>query len=354
MHLSDMSPLYKFLLVLLLANILCWWLNPYHHVADAVTVSRNSESKRAWPQYVSAPKDPNQKLIVLIGNSQSYGEFKENPDSIFPALLRQRLKSQNIVLENWSIRGIRTADVELLTAQAIAKGADMILFVLDMSNFDAPENINLDFPNTDVNLLLSDASVRQLMQHSLLHKNYNIEHILRKILQRHIPLAAMRHPLYTTLADGIVNKNDEIFVFGNPVSREFNPQINDFKVMRNKLMHKKVNPGNKVKIEDSHFIGYLKTAVLFDYYLRKRINGSQTKVMFAWQPLLTHHLNQREIKRVKQFRANMSQLNEELTFKDLDFLNAVSPEGMTTMSHFNQNGHRAFADTLYHYLNHEF
>ena len=348
------SPLFKCLLVLLLVNVLCWWLNPYNRVPDAVSVPRNVESKRAWPQYVSAPKDPNQKLVVLIGNSQSYGEIKEDPETIFPALLRQQLKMRNIALENWSIRGIRTADIELLSAQAIAKGADMILFVLDMSNFDAQENINLDFPNTDVNLLLSDVNVRKLMEYSLLRKNYNIEHVLRKTLQRHMPLAAVRHPLYTTLADGIVNNNDEIFVFGNPVSRELNPQINDFKIMRDKLMHKKVNPNNRVKIEDSHFFNYLKTAVLFDYYLSKRVQGSNTKVMFAWQPLRTHHFSQPEIRRIKQFRTNMSQLNAKFGFNQVDLLDAVSPEGMTTISHFNSKGHRAFADTLLQYLKHEF
>jgi lysophospholipase L1-like esterase len=347
-------PLVKFFLALMLVNLLCWWFNPYNRVPDAVSVPRNVESKRAWPKYVSAPKDPDKKLVVLIGNSQSYGEFEENPETIYPALLKQKLNNHSVVLENWSLRGIRTADIELLSAQAIAKGADMILFVLDMSNFDAPENINLDFPNTDINLLLSDAKVRELMEHSLLRKNYNIEHVLRKILQRYVPMASIRHPFYTELSDRIVNKHDEIFVFGNPVSREFNPQINDFKVMRDRLMHKKLNPNFKVKIEDTHFFTYLKTAVLFDYYLSKRLKGSQTKVMFVWQPLLTQQMSELEIKRITQFRKNMNKLNQKFAFKHKDLVNAVSASGMTTISHFNSKGHRAFADTLFQYLKHEF
>jgi hypothetical protein len=348
------SSLVKFLFALVLVNALCWWLNPYNKVPDAVQSPRNIYPKRAWPQYVTAPKEHDKKLVVLIGNSQSYGDVEDNVHEIYPAFLKKKLSSQNVVLENWSVRGIRTADMELLSAQAIAKGADWIVFVLDMTNFDAPENINLDYPNTDINLLLSDAKVRQLMEHSLLRKSYDIEHVLRKMLQRHVPLVSVRNPFYQELADGIVHNDDEIFVFGNPVSREFNPQINDFKVMRDKLMHKKLNPNFEVKILDEHFRNYLHTAVLFDYYLSQRIKGSNTRVLFVWQPINTSTLSRKEQKMFLKFRASIEKLNRQLGFGQIDLLNAVPANGMATVSHFNSIGHRLFADTLYQQLKNEF
>ncbi|MFA7379541.1 MAG: hypothetical protein WC150_03720 [Bacteroidia bacterium] len=346
------SPFFKFLLACILVNLVCWWVNPYNAVPTAKQQSRNIYPKRAWPEYISAAKDPGKKLVVIIGNSQSYGEVDENPEHIYPSYLRSKLIQKDVVLENWSVRGIRTSDIELLSAKALQKGADIIVFALDMSNFDVPENITLDYPNTDINLVLANAEVRKLMQHSLLAKSYGIEDVLRKTLSKYVPLVRLRSPLYKSLTS-VVNKNDEILVFGNPVSREYNPQINDFKLMRDRLMNKKVSKNFEMKITKAHLRSYLHTATLFEYYLAQRVKGCHTKILFVWQPLNVNAIKPEERKLIDRFRNDMEKLNAKLGFKQNNMLEVIPESGMSTISHFNIDGHKMFADSLYNYLSNE-
>ncbi len=338
-----------FILLILLAAFEGYWsVNlPYSKAIPAAFVVRNEFNKRAWPEFTSGKKNSNQKLAVLIGNSQSCGyEYASDSSVIYPYFLRKNLTGSKIVIENWSIRGIRTPDIEILTTKAMAKGADIVILSLNPTNFDAPENINLSFPNTDVKLLLSDWKIYRTMKSSLLAKHLTFETWLSMKVTLSSNLIRSRTPVFTSLAEGL-SLNDQIFYFGNPITRNLNPDLLKTKNFRDRINHK-ANLNEIQATKEAEFIQRVSTFMQFCRYLKMRVEllRFKGKIVFVWQPIGMSKIPDEDARLMNAFNHIACSSKELNGFGFYNHTNALPVEVFETFAHFDAAGHKLYAEKL--------
>lgn len=338
-----------FILLLLVAAFEgYWYLNlPYSKAIPAAFVTRNEFNKRAWPEFTSGQKPINQKLAVLIGNSQSCGyEYASDSSVIYPYFLKRDLYNSNILLENWSIRGIRTTDIEILTTKAMVKGADLVILSLNPTNFDAPENINLSFPNTDVKLLLSDWEIYRAMQNSLLAKHLTFETWLNMKVTCSSNLIRSRTPVFTSMSDGLT-LNDQIFYFGNPITRNLNPDLLKTKNFRNRINHK-TDLKEIQATKEAEFIQRVSTFMQFCRFLKMRAESLQFKgeIVFVWQPIGMAKVPYDDARLMNAFNHIACSSKEINGFTFYNHVNALPVQVFETFAHFDATGHKLYAGKL--------
>ncbi|MCP3892657.1 MAG: hypothetical protein GY702_27840 [Desulfobulbaceae bacterium] len=100
---------------------------------------RNVHYRRGWAEHVISPskKKKNEKLIIIVANSQGYGREVSDKQS-YPSLLEDSLAnqfSQNIRILNWSIYGGSVKEMTMLTAAAKRLQADIFLYIDRPSGF---------------------------------------------------------------------------------------------------------------------------------------------------------------------------------------------------------------------------
>lgn len=345
------SSFFIFLLAVAITEGICFYLLPYRKASNALQSPRNSFAKRAWPEYVSAPRDPAKKLVIVIGNSQSNGEELSDSTAIYPALLARQFKDSNIVLENWSLKGLRTTDLELLSTYAILKGADLVLLALDMSNFDAFNDINISFPNTDVNLLLAEPGMWKPMQQSLLVNSFEKETLLNQLLNRHVSTIRSRTPVFGYLASDM-SFNDQIFYFGNPITRELNPRLENIKEYRKRINYE-LKGQLDLKNRKDNIRERIKSFYLFNYYLHKRAAAGQTRFVYIWQPLCKDMLSDGQFNDISRFRKQAPAISETFGIKSYDMLFTVPDSMYYSVSHFKASGHLHYASFNATVIRHE-
>lgn len=321
-----------------------FWTTP-----PATQVNRNERIKRGWPEYTSGERIKGTKHIIFIGTSQSFGDEIEDDKKIYPSIIRQNFLDEGIqvTLENWSLGGIRTVDIEMLLLKAIQKKPDLIVLGLDVSNFDRNSNRNLTFPNTDVNLFLADPRIFSSMKNSLLNHPLDEDIRIRKIAERYLPLVRSRTKVHTQIAQKFdLSNEDQLFYFGNPVTRGVIPDINVVKNYRDVLMfrHRKTPYFiiDKQEMGEKYF-----AAKRFTTLLKERLKGSDIKVMYSWIPLSYQHWDKGEFNKIKKFRKTMKTWNAKEGIADYDFLEAIPDSDFITVSHLKLNGHSKIAKLIY-------
>lgn len=106
---------------------------------SSLKTKRNPFFRRAWVEHVYdvKPKQPGEKLIIIISNSQGYGkEIKDEHTyaSLLEKYLRLKLKSPVRVL-NWSVPGGSGAEYTLLAAASHRLNPDILLLMAPPASF---------------------------------------------------------------------------------------------------------------------------------------------------------------------------------------------------------------------------
>jgi hypothetical protein len=226
-----------FVVLLLLAEAAAWWRLPYRHLPSAAEVPRNVRSHRGFPEYLMVPSrgglassrsgfDPardgpesdggERPFAVVIGNSQAVGMEVSDPERIWCAELRRRLAGGDrpAHLENWSLGGLRTAEVELLALAALERGADLLVFVLHFRNFDPVGRVSLDVASSDVPLLAGHPALWPAMDGLLLDRDLELDEKLVHAVMLGSSFARMRNPILDRLSH-VVPPPVHRFVFGH-------------------------------------------------------------------------------------------------------------------------------------------
>ncbi len=192
-----------FWLVLYLAalELIARGLVPYAGLPTADQARRNPTQYRGYVEYLEAGS-PAEPLIVLIGNSHSVAAEIEDAEAIYPARLDRELRRlwPAARLENWSSGGLRTAELELLSMKAVARGADLVVVAVSTQNFDFEQHLNLDFPQSDIHLLAGDPRLWRLLPGALFYDRTTLDGLLSRSVMFHSSLARSRIAVHDAVA----------------------------------------------------------------------------------------------------------------------------------------------------------
>jgi hypothetical protein len=140
------------------------------------THPRNLMLDRGWVAY-TAPRlhAADEKLIILIANSQGYGREMGDPQQIYAAHLQRRLnaadRSHRYRVANWSMNGGIAPDMVLLAARAAAHTPEAVLFVTYRHTvLDVRSDYPAYFSNRNLQYLGYEPSVRRLLSKPFLRR----------------------------------------------------------------------------------------------------------------------------------------------------------------------------------------
>lgn len=172
------------------------------HTVDHDHHLRNITPLRNWPRYTECDRNPGRPLAVLIGASQSMSpEFADSRDTWF-AMVRDRLEASghDIDLRNWSVTGIRSDQIELLSLKALQCGAKAIIYVLSLANIDEKASFRLDSHAADVDLIAGEPRLWPLLPGSLVLDSASLDQIAIRFLRREISMLRARDRLFDEVA----------------------------------------------------------------------------------------------------------------------------------------------------------
>lgn len=155
------NAFFWFLVAVVGLEIGAFAVSPYRDHPAAAEVNRNPTPLRGWPEYVSGDAVDHRELVVMIGTSQGLGlEFSDDRGLFFSRMRRElAVDHPDILLENWSVAGLTTDQLELLGLQAVKRQASLVVFLVSLGNMDETHRFRLDTDAADVDLLAGDLAV---------------------------------------------------------------------------------------------------------------------------------------------------------------------------------------------------
>ncbi len=364
------SAFFWFFLFLVLAEIMAYFVSPYHKQLRAGEVARNPLHRFGWPEYVCQKEDqPSSKLVVLISNSQGVGREVSNPDEIYFAYLRKKLRAKypDCHLENWSCSAVRTSDWELLARQAIQREAYLVIFLLSYKNIDFLSQVNLDFPaaNSDVYLLAGDPWLWPKLSHSFLFSQLSYLDIARAFGCRSFHLRRAQKMVHTYIAKK-TDRAQHPFIFGQHIT-PFKPldQLKNFSQQESQLNWAKKNnqwmlegrkksyirereklrssyfcPSDEEITEREYTFDHLSPALFADFHKK------QTKALWLWMPLAHEVIPSNSLERIEKFHQRMEKTLEKYNVPCVDLTRCVPTQNFLTYSHLDFKGHILLSELL--------
>jgi hypothetical protein len=195
------SPLVWFALFLVCAELTLLAFDS-RHAFDHDDYLRNITPLRNWPEYTACDREPGRPLAVLIGASQSMSpEFPDSRDTWF-SMVRDRLEASGhaVDLRNWSVTGIRSDQIELLSLKALQCGAKAIIYVLSLANIDEKSSFRFDSHAADVDLIAGEPGLWPLLPGSLVFDSARIDQIALRVLRRGTATLRTRDRLFDVVA----------------------------------------------------------------------------------------------------------------------------------------------------------
>lgn len=328
---------------------------PYGDVTTADTAIRNPLGHRAWPEYLDAAGD-SRPLAVLISNSQGVGGEIRDADGIYAADLRRHLSGAGWSFENWSTRGLRTAELELLVHRAISRGARHVLVVVTANNFDPAKRVNLRFPFSDIVLLAGAPSLWPGFGDALFMRDTSTEELLsafaalRSALVRSrvavIDLAASKTPraLHGFAFGRQVRPGERLDAMADPSLSVYLPAVN---LAEDELKRRR---DARLADPDSWTVARLperfETLEQLVPRLGARLEEGRVGVTWVWQPLQPEAGNPETHASIARFIDRARPILEAKGIRDHDLTRSFSARFFATQGHFNEEGHREFARRL--------
>lgn len=337
-----------FIAVLAILEGLASVFNPYDHVPKANLDTRKQITQSGWPEYLDIPRKGNQKRIIFIGNSQTVGYEMRDSSQTYFGILRDSIKQKNtdFDLQNWSTGGVRMAEMQILTAKAIAEKADKIVFLIHADNFDLAANINLNFIDSDVKLLLAENDVYQTVKHMELGKRIGAVDRFGAWMESNIGLLRWRRYWLNQSTILTAEKND-VFWYGNTIN---DGQVIDFKRFPSQyeayMKHWNRPERIHVKMDDldtAYATSRLESFLRFEKDLRELSSLYDFEYEFIWTPYYTPAYSKETRELVDEFFIEPSiRLGKHV----YNLTYSIDSTGFLSRAHFNQEGHRKFADQL--------
>ncbi len=188
------SPFAWFIALLLGAELIALWLGSFQPL-DVDGYRRNDTPLRHWPEYTRCEdRDPERPLAVLVGASQSVSPEFADSGSTWVAMVQRRLADEgvDVDLRNWSVSGIRSDQLELLTLQAVRCGARAVIYALSLANIDERFDFRFDSHSADVDLLAGDPRLWWYLPGSLTFEQATYDQLAKRFLRSQFALGRAR------------------------------------------------------------------------------------------------------------------------------------------------------------------
>jgi hypothetical protein len=339
-------------LLLILTEGFFYFKMPFRKVENAGHSIRNYYNTMAWPEYTNGKKKRDGKLAVIIGNSQSYGNEIDSAEHTFIGIVCDSLSrtNPNLKIENWSLSGIRTTDIELLSIKAQIRNADYIFFTLHFDSWDYPENVSLDYPLSDVNLMIGTPGFWPYLKKSMVRKSFDRDRILKHWIILHSQTVRYRTVLYQKLAQYVPNE-DHIFYFGKPINQRRGWRIEEVPDFRDQIKKTKKS-GDRI-ISSKEINRRMSTFMEVYEKLLMRLENKNTKLIFIWAPVSPEHVSTKNIAKMIEMEEKMSRIIKKSGHKSYILTSALDAEYFLSRGHLNKKGHYFFSNKLLPILKHE-
>ena len=333
-----------------------------------IEVDRRPKNKNVgWPEYLAGPKEKDGKLCILISNSQGYSHEQKNTDLIYFSQLKDSIQAfmPDYNLANWSVPGLQTVEMELLAQQAFLREADMILFVVSLSNFEPIEDVSLDRSITDIKLIAGKPGIWPYQSRSIYGSKIEMEDRLMPFFTLNLDLIRSRDYYYEK-AKKKVPLDDHLFCFGNFYAMDLiiregemnqvvkdlegidvtnKQEVSEYKKRRNKEANKQLTSSFQTFLE-------------FDKGLNSLFQDTDTKVFYIFTPVPTPKATEFKsnfdlfITKLESFESSSDRFfkaNFTYAFGDELF---YSKKG-ETKSHFSVEGHSLYSRMLFNLVKDE-
>jgi len=351
-----------FVPMLVALELAAWYALPYRTHPRASEVERNPTDHRAWPEYVRAPDATGGRLILLLSTSQAVGKEIDDPQRIYPALVRRGLARRDPAnhFENWASGGTRTVDIELLSMKAIERRADLVVLGFSFRNFDLADKLNLDYPFTDVDLFAGDPRLWGYLGDTTFAEATEAEDVLRRsaelmsnlgrsriavtdaVVER-IPLAWHRWVVGRFVRprprlDAARDPGGSIFWADQTAALAEWQAVEDRRQARQELHGARVSRGE--------LAARLETFRLFFAALTRRFERSGTRSVWVWLPMKTDLLAPGTHQNVRWFYDEATRIVEAAGVRCRDLHDAIPSERFVTPGHVDARGHERLAELM--------
>ena len=336
---------FLFVVVIVLLEIAASVFNPYRHIPKANIQTRNQIAQSGWPEYLDIPQKDNKHRIILIGNSQAVGYEMRDSSKTYFGILRDSLSQNNpdLDLQNWSTGGVRMAEMQILTAKAITEGADRIVYAIHADNFDLAENVNLNYIDSDVKLLLSEKDVFHLVEKMQLGQQISFIDRFNAWMERNIGLLRWRQYLLNQ-STILTREEDDVFWYGNTIN---DGQVIDFerfpKLYEDYLSHWHRDERLSVRMDDldtNFAISRLQSFIQFENQLDELSKQYGFKYEFIWTPYHQPAYSKATREIVDHYFIEPSlSVGNHVT----NLIYSIDSTGFLSRAHFNAQGHKQFA-----------
>lgn len=303
---------------------------------------RNACLLRDWGHHAyPAPQKPQEKLIIIISNSQGYGTEVED-EQTYPFILEQLLNQsgkETYKVLNWSVPGGQIPEQLILTAAAARLHPEKLLFINSPASFSQRHLAMLKQPfsnsilGSDVYLLLAYSDVREVLPELYSHFFYQSKVYLNATLARIFPLWSIRtYPL------SLVNRVSFLQPFDK--SGEINPWHFPHNISIEQTREKFLKTVNNTHSEYPA-VPYenFSTELLNHFFsITKMIDGEK---YFIFMPHHTIIRNKNSL-----IIPKISQTIQENDIQVVDMRAAVPDSYYLSSVHFDQTGHRIMAEKL--------
>ena len=274
------SPFAWLAVYVCIITVAAGFMLPYDRVS-AQHNQRNPYPWRAWPEYVSGP--PSEDLVVVIGNSQAVARELESPDQLYTAQLKKRLQPHGLALENWSLEGIRLAEIELLTLKAVQRRARLVTVVVAAPNIGRQSSVQLGSGASDIDLLAGEPGLWHQLRHTLVFANARLKEVTDRFFLRNLDMVRMRMVLRDWLATQ-VDRRSHSLLFGVRVNPENYWRHHELPPPQATIPT--INPtSSSPDFWEQQFMAVQYPSLQsWTDRLLKRLAGTETELLWVWMP----------------------------------------------------------------------
>ncbi len=161
-----------FLALLLSAEFVASRLSPYRLHPTASEAPRNPLPLRGWPEYLKRGPSTSDTNIAIVSNSQGVGLELTDPENLYTQILERALvdRGRHTNVENWSISGLRSDQIELLSMTAARREIDLLVVVTEIKSIDIAGSTRLGANADDLDLIAGNPAYWPMILNSpLLH-----------------------------------------------------------------------------------------------------------------------------------------------------------------------------------------
>lgn len=354
MHLTR-SAFFWFLLFVGLVEATAFLASPYRDHPQAASVNRNPTPLRAWPEYLSGNTAPGKDLVVLIGTSQGIGlEFSDDRRIFFSRLKRNMVRERpGVALENWSVAGLRSDQLEMLSLQAVERRASLVVFLVSLGNIDEDWRFRLDIDAADIDLLAGDPALWHMLPGTAVFDQVHYHDVLYRALLKNSHTGRSRIAVLDTVAEYLPvaqhraafgaarPRNARLTVAERLETRDggirFNSQFPDA-LNRPAGYYEKQYRRRRLPVFDAVYAG-----------LRERFREAGIDMLWIWTPLAARGFEDTLLAGARPIQRDICRRIEADGWRCLDMTRVLPLDHFITgdmASHLNDKGHEALARKL--------